>query len=420
LPPEQQTLQFRQVLQVREFRWLWLADVQSLVGDQLSRVALSVLVFDQTGSGLLTAGVYALTYLPALLGSILLGTLADRMPRRALLVAGDVVRAALLAVMAVPEVPLGVIAGLLVVAVVVGTPWKAAESALVAEILDGQGYALGTGLRAATNQAAQLLGFAAGGTVVALVGPRTTLGIDAVTFAVSAVLIRLTVQHRPTVHHPGPGHSSRRWGNDVAMVFRNRQLRTLLGLAWLAGLFVVPEGLAAPYAAELGGGAPTVGLLLAAGPTGVLLGSVLFVRLLPERARTTLIGPLAMAAGVPLLFCALRPDLPVTMLLWGVSGVCSAYQVQIIVEYVTAVPNQHRGQAIGVASAGLLAAQGVGLLAGGALAQAWTVSAAVATAGAVGILLSALLAAGRARNLHHTRTPNTSPTKHTETGPIGK
>ncbi len=83
--------------------------MQSLVGDQLARVALSVLVFTQTGSGLLTAGVYALTYLPSLLGSILLGSLADRMPRRALLVTGDLVRAVLLAVMALPGVPLGVV-----------------------------------------------------------------------------------------------------------------------------------------------------------------------------------------------------------------------------------------------------------------------------------------------------------------------
>jgi len=49
-------------------------------------------------------------------------------------------------------------AGLLVVVVVVGTPWKAAESALVADILDGEGYALGAGLRVATTQGAQLLG----------------------------------------------------------------------------------------------------------------------------------------------------------------------------------------------------------------------------------------------------------------------
>jgi hypothetical protein len=51
------------VSRVREFRWLWLADVQSLLGDQLARVALSVLVYERTGSSLLTAGIYALTFI---------------------------------------------------------------------------------------------------------------------------------------------------------------------------------------------------------------------------------------------------------------------------------------------------------------------------------------------------------------------
>jgi len=118
---------------------------------------------------------------------------------------------------------------------------------------------------------------------------------------------------------------------------------------------------------------------------------------------------------VPLLFCALQPGLAVTMLLWAVSGLCSAYQVQIIVEYVTAVPNPQRGQAISVASAGLLAAQGVGLLAGGFLAQAWTVTAAVAAAGAAGIVLAALLATGRAHNIRHAQTR--SQHRHRRDGP---
>jgi len=49
---------FAAVLRGREFRLLWLADAQSLLGDQLGRVALSVLVYDRTGSGLVTAVVY--------------------------------------------------------------------------------------------------------------------------------------------------------------------------------------------------------------------------------------------------------------------------------------------------------------------------------------------------------------------------
>lgn len=52
---------------------LWLAEVLSLLGDQLARVALSVLVFDRTGSALLTGLVYGLSFLPALVAGPLLG-----------------------------------------------------------------------------------------------------------------------------------------------------------------------------------------------------------------------------------------------------------------------------------------------------------------------------------------------------------
>jgi predicted MFS family arabinose efflux permease len=374
---------------VREFRWLWVSGLQSLVGDQLARVALSVLVFEHTKSGVLTSGVYALTFLPALLGSILLGSLADRLPRRMLLVGADITRMVLLAVMAIPATPLGVIAALLVIAVAVGTPWNAAESALIAEILEGKGYALGTGLRVATVQGAQVAGFAFGGVAVAAIGARAALALDAVSFAVSATLIAISVAPRPPVSST-PTAGGVRVG--VGVVIHRRPLRILLGLSWLAGLLVVPEGLAAPYAARLGGGGGATGLLLSASPAGTLMGSLLFVRALTDRRRRQLVGPLAVLAGAPLLGCLLQPGLTITLLLWALCGLCGAYQVQVITEFVRTVPTNVRGQAISVASAGLLVVQGIGLVLGGFLAGATSVFVAVAIAGGASCLAAVPLA----------------------------
>src|SRR5450759_33138 len=59
---------FGAVFAVPAFRVLWLAQVLSVVGDQLARVALSVLTFHRTGSPLLTGAGYALSYLPAVAG----------------------------------------------------------------------------------------------------------------------------------------------------------------------------------------------------------------------------------------------------------------------------------------------------------------------------------------------------------------
>ena len=404
---------FTAVLRIREFRLLWLADIQSLLGDQVARVALSVLVFDSTRSGLATAAVYALTFLPALVGSVLLGHLADRLPRRALLVAGDLIRAALLAAMTIPHLSITVLASLLVLSVLVGTPWKAAESALVVDILPKSDYPMGLGLRSATSQAAQLAGFAVGGLAVAAIGPRTALAVDAATFLVSAVVIRLGVRCRPLVTHLTPSatsespeppqHRQRHWLDGPRAVFGDTRLRTLLAFSWLLGLIVVPEGLAAPYAAQLGGGPQSVGILLASGPAGVLVGTVLYTRCLSAPTRAALLGPFAAAAGLPLVACLTAPGLILSCLLWAFAGSFTGYQVQVVTEFVQTISPHIRGQGIAIASAGLLGAQGVGLLAGGLITQFAAPSTAIAAAGGAAVVLGSALMLVRYR--HHPIDP---------------
>lgn len=381
-----------------EFAALWVASTQSTLGDQLARVALSVLVFERTGSGFATAAVYALTFLPELVSSVVLGHLADRLPRRGVLVAGDGLRAVLLGVMALPGTPVWAVSGLLVVAVLVAGPWRAAERALVADIIRGEDYVLGVGLRTATTQAMQLIGFAAGGVVVAIIGPRSGLAVDAATFAMSALIIQLSIRDRPALD-PSSGRRPRRWFTGAVTVLGDPAMRALLLYSWLVGLLIVPEGLAAPYAAELGAGPRTVGVLLAAIPAGVLAGSVWFSRFVGPGLRARLLTPLAIASGVPLIGCAARPGLVVTVVLWAAAGACTCFMVQVQAEFIGLVPNAIRGQAIAVASGGLLGAQGIGVLGGGALTAALAPSSCVAIAGTVTLASAVLLAGVGARTV---------------------
>jgi predicted MFS family arabinose efflux permease len=379
---------FVDALRVPEFRVLWLADAQSMAGDQLARVALSVLVFERTSSEVLTALTYALTFLPALIGGALLSGLADRLPRRRVMIGGDLARAGLLAAMAIPGLPIWLVCALLVFVVLAGSPFNAAESALLPEILVGETFVVGTGLRTITNQLAQLAGFAFGGLAVAAIGARAGLAIDAVTFGVSALLIAIGVRARPTpVRLEGPDGAGLSYLASIragaTLVAGDPKLRTLLGFSWLLGLYVVPEGVAPPYADSLGAGAVGIGLLMAAGPAGTALGTYLFVRLVPAPARSAWMAGLAVAGGPPLLACWLHPGMAVSIALWAISGAAAAYQVQVVTEYVRAVPDNRRAQAIGVAASGLLAAQGIGILLGGIVASRFGAAAAVGLAGGV-------------------------------------
>jgi predicted MFS family arabinose efflux permease len=392
------TANFKSLFAVRDFTVLWIAGTQSQIGDQLGRVALSILVFDRTGSGLATAATYALTYLPAVAGGIFLTGLADTLPRRSLLVACDVLRAGLFALMWVRGIPLWLICVLLVLAVLAGSPYNAAEPALVADLFEGDEFVAANGLRTATSQAAQLVGFAVGGVIVAITGARTALLVDAITFAASAVLLRVGLPFRAPA---ATGERPRGFGHirlGVRTLAGSRQLRVLLAFAWLNACWIVPEGLAVPYAASHGGGPTSVGVLLAATPTGAILGALVLTRYLPRSKRPQLLGVLAVLTGVPLVICGFDPGVAGAAVLWGICGFFGAYLVLVITEFVAVVPPPVRGQAIGVASSGLVAAQGIGLLIGGLVANAWAVAPAIALAGAVGSSLAIPLALIRRPN----------------------
>src|SRR5215831_9087758 len=104
---------FRDVFSVAEFRALWMAQLLSVVGDQLARVALTVLVYDRTRSALLAAITFAVSIVPTFIGGVTLAWLADRYPRLGVMIACDIVRGVIVLVMAIPGLPLAALVSLL-------------------------------------------------------------------------------------------------------------------------------------------------------------------------------------------------------------------------------------------------------------------------------------------------------------------
>ncbi len=384
---------FGAVLAVAEFRTMWVAELLSVCGDQLARVALAVLVYQRTSSAALTGLTYALTYVPSLLGGVLLAGAGDRWPRRDVMVVADLARAALVGVIAVPGVPLWVLCVLVAVMTALGGPFKAAQQALLPSVLEGEQYLVGMALRNVTIQGAQLAGFAGGGLLIAALAPSAALALDAVTFVLSAAFLVTGVRRRAAIARAVRPAWLSTTSAGIRLIWRDPALRTLVALNWLAGFYVVPEALAAPYAAGIAAGAALVGLLMAADPAGSVLGGVVFGKWVPERVQVRVLGWLGIAAGLPLIGFAFRPGLVLSVVLLAVSGLlATGYNIQGTVSFMRRVPDEHRAQCAGVNSAGLLTVQGVGAAAAGVLADVLSPAHTIAVAGAAGAAVAVPIA----------------------------
>jgi len=407
--PEERS-SYREVFAVDEFRALWSAQVLSYAGDQFAQVAIAILVYGRTHSAFLTALAYALTYLPPIAGGPLFSGLADLFPRRRVMVVCDIFRIGTVGLMAIPGLPFAALCVLLFCTLLTGAPFSSARAALMPDVLPGDKFVVGSAVGNITYQATQILGFVAGAAVVAILDAHRTLGIDAVTFGMSALIVLIGVRARPA---PGRAEAARPslWSvsaDGVRIVFGNRVLLNLLLFGWLAGFYIVPEGLAAPYARSLHGSTLTVGLLMAAVPLGMVIGAFLLGRIAVPSARIRMMGWLAILSCAPLIGCAWSPPLWAVLSLWTLAGAGGAYQLAAAASFVQALRPATRARAFGVAQSGLYAVQGLGILAGGAAAQAIGPPLAVGLAGLLGLTAATMLAMSwthlRARLIEAQRT----------------
>ena len=382
------------VLSASEYSAIWSGQFLSTAGDQWARVALTILVYERTRSPLWTAFTYAGTYLPWLLGGLVLSAAADRFPRRTVLLSCDLARCVLVTVMALPGIPLPATVGLLFVVTLLQSPFLAARSATLRDILPGSRYPLGVAIAKASMDLAMVTGFASGGLLVGAVGARPALAADAATFAISAACIWLGVTARPAAAASAP---RRKITDGIRLVFHSRVPRTMMLFGGLVAFYSAPEALAVPYAARFGGGPDTAGLLFAAAPLGAVAAVPAFTRAAGQARQMQWMAPMAAFCCLLLVLCLARPGLAWSLVIFAASGALSAYQVAANTRFVQAVPPERRGQAFGVAGSLMWTAQGVAFLLAGAAATAVSPPVAIAIFGGVGAIVAAVLAVTQAR-----------------------
>ncbi|MFI8229057.1 MFS transporter [Streptomyces sp. NPDC085900] len=398
------------VFAVREFRAVFAAHALSLLGLIVSEISLSVLVYDLTGSPLMSALTFALGFLPYVIGGTLLAGIADRFPARRVLVSCDLLCAGCVALMTTPGAHIGVLLALRCGVAVVSPVFQGTRLATLADILgDGDRFVLGRSLLRIVSQSALLVGFGLGGLLLIVVSPRHALLITVGTFCASALLLRFGTRRRPArtgAAAPLVKDSLR----GARQVLADRRVRALLLLFWLPPMFAVaPEALAAPYADELSAGSAGLGLLMCALPVGTIAGELYAGSRLRPATRERVALPLLCATVLPYAGYALRPGLAASLALLLVAGAASAYTLGLDQWFVRAVPEELRGRAMTLLQAGLMTIQGVGMALAGVVAEFAGVRATVAGAGVLGVLVCVLLA----REARRTEVPEPS-------GPMGE
>jgi MFS family permease len=380
-----------------EYRAVYAASTLSWFGDYVARAAITALVYNQTRSVVISAATFAISYLPWLGIGPILAALAERYPYRRTMVIADLLRMGIVALVAVPQMPVWAMIGLLFLTALCNPPFDAARSALLPHLLFGDRYVVGLAMQSTTHQVAQILGYLSGAALPAS-QPQAALLFNAATFGLSACLVVLGVRHRTA--------SLARWersfllreaADGFRLVFRNPVLRAIAVIVFATMLFsIVPEGLAAAWAAQLsktaGARGWVQGAIMASFPVGFVLGGILMSRFVAPATRRRLIRPFATLAPVVLVPAAFGPPVYVVMVMTALCGFAIAGLMPAANGlFVQALPDTHRARAFSVMKSGVQIMQGVGVFATGALAQHFSLPKVVGVWSLAGVALVGLV-----------------------------
>lgn len=382
------------------FRRLALSYAVNEMGDWLGIVALSVLVFDQTGSALATALLFIGTgFLPALLTPFTVARLEHPPPRFVLptIYAGEAAAFGALALLAGHFSLIGVVAAATVDGALALTARTLTRS-VSAAMLEPEGeLRAGNAVLNIAFTGGAALGPAIAGAVVAGLGVQSALLLDAISFYAIACIL-LTARPLPHVE-PEPGQLREQVRAGLGYIRNHVTLRRLLVAQSAALVFfsaVIP--IEVIYAKEtLGAGDTGYGVMLGSWGAGMVLGSVVFAT--ARRAPLPLLlffSTIAIGAGY--LGMAAAQTLAVACAASVLGGAGNGIQWVAVVSAVQELTTMRmQARVLGTLESAASATPGIGYLLGGAVASAWSPRATflMAGAGVVAIVVAAALAMGR-------------------------
>ena len=269
-------------LRSHDYRRLWIAQFVSVIGDKVHQIAMSLLVYEVTGSLMHVGLMLAITTLPAVFFGVVAGAFVDRWDRRAAMLLADLGRA--LVVLSIPwlvhlGMPFFYLAAFTVASI--SLVFEPARLSLIPELVEPDQLMAANSLDNLTTSLSELLGLVFGAGLVTLLGTTKAFYFDGMTFIVSALFVA-RVRYRGTSMAAGETREPLRaqvedglrhiWGRPV---LRDLLVVYTLAAAGIAASITAVNGLAFErfQDAVVGGRAVSLAILDGAITVGLLLGS---------------------------------------------------------------------------------------------------------------------------------------------------
>jgi MFS family permease len=364
------------VLRIRAFRWYWAAQWPTLLGTWMQVVALGYLVYARTGSTTAVAVVAAADGLPAVVLSLAGGVLADRFPRRRILL--------------ITQSLLGVASGTLAVLVATGNAsfWSIVavaiaygsidavdlptRQALVADLVDRKHVVSAVALGSVAMSATRIVGPSVAGLLISFAGPAVCFATLALAYLVPIAVLLTVIPDLP----PAARDSNRTAFGDLMTGLRQVKRDPLvrgvtiacatlafLGVSYMPFLPVLAK-------TQLHGGAQVLGLLYSVGGLGGLVAGIAMAALNQSRRRQLLLigGPLY---AVSLFAVAHSTQLALTIpALIGISFAFLAINTSLSTLLQTETDPRLRGRLLGIYATIFAGLQPLGTVAYGLISHA--------------------------------------------------
>jgi MFS family permease len=358
------------------------ANTVSLLGSQLTLVAIPWFVLLTTGSATRTGIVAFCEIVPMIIASFFGGALVDRFGHRRTSILSDVISGLTVILIPLLHSTVGLAFWQLLILVFCGAlfnvPGSTARSALLPDLtaLAGMPIERATSAVQAIQRGSRLLGAPVAGLMVAAFGATTPLWLDGATFLISALLMAFVVAAPQRAVVPEGTVAAKASGNyleevreGVRFIRNDRLILTVVLTIMVTNLIEAVGWVGAPvYANRLYGSALALGLMTGAAGGGAMVSAILYGAYGHRLSRRSLFIGCFILVALGYWPLAFLPPLPVTIVALALLGLAAGPSNPILgaVQYEQ-VPAELRGRVIGAISAGANLAMPLGVLVGGVL-----------------------------------------------------